>query len=49
MENLKSYEQNIIVSEKQNQVVTDEEEGPLPSLSIGPIIFVIIIIASRKR
>ena len=46
---LKSYEQNIIVSEKQNQVVTDEEEGALPSLSIGPIIFVIIVIASRKR
>jgi hypothetical protein len=46
---LKSYEQNIIVSEKQNQVVTEEDEGALPSLSMAPIIFIIIIIASRKR
>ncbi len=46
---LKSYEQNIIVSEKQNQVVTGEDEGALPGLSMAPIIFIIIIIASRKR
>ena len=46
---LKSYEQNIIVSEKQNQVVTEEDEGSLPGLSMAPIIFIIIIIASRKR
>ncbi len=46
---LKSYEQNIIVSEKQSNVVKDEDESALPSLSIGPIVFVIIIIASRKR
>ena len=46
---LKSYEQNIIVSEKQNQVVTEEDEGALPGLSMAPIIFIIIIIASRKR
>ena len=46
---LKSYEQNIIVSEKQNQVVAEEDEGALPGLSMAPIIFIIIIIASRKR
>jgi hypothetical protein len=46
---LKSYEQNIIVSEKQSNVVKDENESTLPSLSIGPIVFVFIIIASRKR
>ena len=46
---LKSYEQNIIVSEKQNEVVNEEDEGALPGLSMAPIIFIIIIIASRKR
>tara|TARA_Y100001970_G_scaffold22993_1_gene26828 strand:+ start:2883 stop:5183 length:2301 start_codon:yes stop_codon:yes gene_type:complete len=46
---LKSYEQNIIVSEKQTEAVQVEEESTLPGLSMGPIIFIIIIIASRKR
>jgi len=46
---LKSYEQNIIVSQKQSEVVTGEDGSALPSLSLGPIIFLIIIIATRKR
>jgi len=46
---LKSYEQNIIVSEKQKEIVAEENESGLPGLSMGPIIFIIIIIASRKR
>ncbi|OIR23074.1 MAG: hypothetical protein BEU00_00990 [Marine Group III euryarchaeote CG-Epi3] len=46
---LKSYEQNIIVSEKQNSVVAEESEGMLVSLGLTPVIFVIILIASRKR
>jgi len=46
---LKSYEQNIIVSQKQSEVVTEEDGSALPSLSLGPIIFLIIIIATRKR
>ncbi len=46
---LKSYEQNIIVSEKQSEVVAEEGDPQLPGLGLGPIIFLIIIIASRKR
>ena len=46
---LKSYEQNIIVSEKQNENVPNEDESALPSLSFGPIVFIIIIIAARKK
>ena len=46
---LKSYEQNIIVSEKQNENVPNEDESALPSLSFGPIIFIIIVIAARKK
>jgi len=46
---LKSYEQNIIVSEKQTPIVVDEEESGLSSIGILPIIFVIILIVSRKR
>jgi len=46
---LKSYEQNIIVSEKQEENVPNEDESALPSLSFGPIIFIIIVIAARKK
>ena len=46
---LKSYEQNIIVSEKQEKNVPNEDESALPSLSFGPIIFIIIVIAARKK
>ena len=46
---LKSYEQNIIVSEKQEENVPNEDESHLPSLSFGPIIFIIIVIAARKK
>ncbi len=46
---LKSYEQNIIVSESQKEYVTNENESDLPSLSFGPIILIIIAIASRKK
>ena len=46
---LKSYEQNIIVSEKQTEKAANEEKNSLPSIGILPIIFVIIIIVSRKR
>ena len=46
---LKSYEQNIIVSEKQNENVPNEDESALPSLSFGPITFIIIVIAARKK
>ena len=46
---LKSYEQNIIVSESQIEYVTNENESDLPSLSFGPIILIIIAIASRKK
>ena len=46
---LKSYEQNIIISQKQSEVVAEEDESALPGLGLGPIIFLIIIIASRKR
>ena len=46
---LKSYEQNIIVSEKQTEVVAEEDGGALTGLSMAPIIFIIIIIATRKR
>ena len=46
---LKSYEQNIIVSEKQQEKTTNEDGSALPSLSFGPIIFIIIIIAARKK
>ena len=46
---LKSYEQNIIVSEKQTEVVAEEDEGALTGLSMAPIIFIIIIIDTRKR
>ena len=46
---LKSYEQNIIVSQKQNDITEEEEGSTLPSLNIVSIIFVVIIISSRKR
>ena len=46
---LKSYEQNIIVSEKQEEKVQKEDGGALPSLSFGPIIFIIMVIAARKK
>ena len=46
---LKSYEQNIIVSEKQEEKVPNEDGSALPSLSFGPIIFIIIVIAARKK
>ncbi len=46
---LKSYEQNIIVSEKQTEKAANEEKNSLASIGILPIIFVIIIIVSRKR
>ena len=46
---LKSYEQNIIVSQKQSDVVSESDETALPSLNIISIIFVIIILSSRKR
>ena len=46
---LKSYEQNIIVSEKQDVNVPNDEGSALPSLSFGPIIFIIIVIAARKK
>ena len=46
---LKSYEQNIIVSEKQQEKITNEDASALPSLSFGPIIFIIIVIAARKK
>ena len=46
---LKSYEQNIIVSEKQQEKTTNEDGSALPSLSFGPIIFIIIVIAARKK
>ena len=46
---LKSYEQNIIVSVKQDENVPNEDESALPSLSFGPIIFIIIVIAARKK
>ena len=46
---LKSYEQNIIVSEMQQEKTTNEDASALPSLSFGPIIFIIIVIAARKK
>ena len=46
---LKSYEQNIVVSERQDETVQNEGESALPSLSFGPIIFTIIFIAARKK
>ena len=46
---LKSYEQNIIVSQKQNDATAEEEGNTLPSLNIISIIFIVIIISSRKR
>jgi len=46
---LKSYEQNIVVSERQVETVQNEDESALPSLSFGPIIFTIIFIAARKK
>ena len=46
---LKSYEQNIIVSEMQQEKTTNEDGSALPSLSFGPIIFIIIVIAARKK
>ena len=46
---LKSYEQNIIVSQKQSDVVSESDESALPALNIVSIIFVIIILSSRKR
>mgnify|MGYP003297615782 FL=1 len=46
---LKSYEQNIIVSEMQQEKTTNEDGSALPSLSFGPIIFIIIVIAARRK
>ena len=46
---LKSYEQNIIVSEMQQEKTTNEDGSALPSLSFGPVIFIIIVIAARKK
>ena len=46
---LKSYEQNILVSEEQNDIVKKEDESTLTSLNFGPIIFIIIIIAARRK
>ena len=46
---LKSYEQNIIVSEKQEEKVPNEDGSALPILSFGRIIFIIIVIAARKK
>ena len=46
---LKSYEQNILVSEEQTELVKKEEDSALTSLNFGPIIFIIIIIAARRK
>ena len=46
---LKSYEQNIIVSEKQTEVIQNEEKSRLPSVGILPLIFLIIIVVSRRK
>ena len=42
-------DRNIIVSEKQEKNVPNEDESALPSLSFGPLIFIIIVIAARKK
>lgn len=46
---LKSYEQNILVSEEQTEIVKKDDESALVSLNFGPIVFIIIIIAARKK
>ena len=46
---LKSYEQNIIVSEKQTASVTESEESMLSNLSIIPLICTISIVALRRK
>ncbi|OIR21387.1 MAG: hypothetical protein BEU01_02695 [Marine Group III euryarchaeote CG-Epi4] len=46
---LKSYEQNILVTEEQTEIVKKDDESALVSLNFGPIVFIIIIIAARKK
>ena len=46
---LKSYEQNILVSEAQNDIVKNDKDNSIPSLNFITVILIITLISAKKR
>ena len=46
---LKSYEQNILVSETQNEIVKNDKDNAIPSLNFIAVILIIALISAKKR